>query len=245
MHLFIKWNSNIFIVKFFRNNTKWDAHFWNTWAGGNITPAISAKRTFPTRRKFSRTHFEVGFEIIKIYLNFLFKVQLGKLIFFALLWTLSRQRLSHAIWSLDNTLCAMFSAKIAIPNWDGESSIIHIIYWYSGCMNLRMSLNKVIKKVFKILKIKCPSFPQGHVILERKLLEEREETDPGLAERSRPLTRTSSSSSVSSSGISSVTLAWLEYMMDSSWHIWWYFWIVKNLTGNKSLNHLSCIINNQ
>lgn len=47
---------------------------------------------------------------------------------------------------------------------------------------------------------------KGRVILERKLLDEHEESDPGLAERNRPLTRTSSSSSVSSSGISSVTI---------------------------------------
>ncbi|KAL7077608.1 hypothetical protein ACQ4LE_003464 [Meloidogyne hapla] len=50
------------------------------------------------------------------------------------------------------------------------------------------------------------SYKEGHIILERKLLEEKEETDPGLAERARPLTRASSSSSMSSSGISSVTI---------------------------------------
>ncbi|KAL3117162.1 hypothetical protein niasHT_007565 [Heterodera trifolii] len=49
-------------------------------------------------------------------------------------------------------------------------------------------------------------YKEGRVILERELLTEHEETDPGLAERNRPLTRTSSSSSVSSSGISSVTI---------------------------------------
>ena len=59
----------------------------------------------------------------------------------------------------------------------------------------------------------CQLFPhfhlfEGHIILERKLLEEKEETDPGLAERARPLTRASSSSSMSSSGISSVTITW-------------------------------------
>uniref|UniRef100_A0A915EBU3 Yippee domain-containing protein n=1 Tax=Ditylenchus dipsaci TaxID=166011 RepID=A0A915EBU3_9BILA len=47
------------------------------------------------------------------------------------------------------------------------------------------------------------SYKEGHVILERKLLRESDETDPGLAERNRPLTRTSSASSVSSSGINS------------------------------------------
>lgn len=49
-------------------------------------------------------------------------------------------------------------------------------------------------------------YKEGRVILERNLLGEKEESDPGLAERARPLTRTSSSSSMSSSGISSVTI---------------------------------------
>lgn len=51
---------------------------------------------------------------------------------------------------------------------------------------------------------------KGYIILERRLMREIEETHPYLAERQRPfsvaVTRTSSTSSVSSSGISSVTV---------------------------------------
>jgi len=105
-------------------------------------------------------------------------------------------RLRLALCLLANILYVTSSVKIATINLD-------------GCTNLLMSHNRVIKKVFNFAKsyflLKFFIF-KGHIILERKLLEEKEESDPGLAERTRPLTRASSSSSMSSSGISSVTI---------------------------------------